>query len=437
MVGTGSANATATSAAKNNLNNDFSNKPELTCFFQTKLLINPKYLLVEDVLGNGCKKMIVGYTDRVIRMYSWSANGSSSLSTQQQLEMGTITFENSWELPDQIYAIKVFKDETAKKSILVSLPGGRVFHCKFSDTFSPPTDYASTCSLADLGSITNNTNTNKSTTNQPTEELINFFSELPSQSSSMPSYLVTNVQFNKCSQYSFLVTTNGDIFFFKMALNNLSRTPIWHRNLAGLVVMKYYKCDINKDGNEELLIATPEGQVFIVSCSGDSICLDLGEPVRAFHIGLYSAENQTVTSSSYSNLLENTTTTNTTTTTHRSEIDLSSNQAFDLALDLKRDDESLNLSHNAASNNSSSISSSSSSNTLCFVFWSSITNKICLLQIDAIITYSKLKPSSQLKYKCENVFSRSSNFSAKLNDLLDSSASSNLNNEVLHGILYQ
>ena len=135
--------------------------------------------------------------------------------------------------------------------------------------------------------------------------------------------------------------------------------------------------------------------------------MDLGEPVRGFHIGLYSTELTT----SSTCLLE-------ASTSARSEIDLcQSNPAFELALDLKSEDYLNN-------------------NTLCFVFWSSITNKICLLQIDAIISYSKLKPASQLKYKCENIFSKSRNFSAKLNQLLESSESKKLNSEVLHGILY-
>jgi hypothetical protein len=138
--------------------------------------------------------------------------------------------------------------------------------------------------------------------------------------------------------------------------------------------------------------------------------LDLGEPVRAFHIGLYSTELASITSTS---LLEATTTTST-----RSEIDLcQSNSAFELALDLKSEDYFNN-------------------NSLCFVFWSSITNKICLLQIDAIITYSKLKPTSQLKYKCENIFSKSRNFSAKLNALLENNTSKKLNSEIVHGIFY-
>ena len=48
--------------------------------------------------------MIVGYTDRIIRVYGWN-NGTSSKNSgnpNQANEVGAIVFENSWELPDQV-----------------------------------------------------------------------------------------------------------------------------------------------------------------------------------------------------------------------------------------------------------------------------------------------------------------------------------------------
>ena len=136
---------------------------------------------------------------------------------------------------------------------MVSLSGGRVFQCKLSTSElidSMPRETSSSSSLSDQIKKGYSNPILSRSPSQPIEEIINFFSELNTNdlnrvSFSMPSYLVTNVQYNKCNQYSFLVTTNGDIFFFKMVLNSLSRTPIWHRNLTGLVVMNYYKCDIN------------------------------------------------------------------------------------------------------------------------------------------------------------------------------------------------
>ena len=125
----------------------------------------------------------------------------------------------------------VLKDEMAKKSLLASLPGGRVFQCKLTDivvdtlpaltTADTTTSSSSSSSLNDLMKKSQSNPLLNRSTSQQVEEIINFFSELNTKdtqriSFSMPSYLVTNVQYNKCNQYSFLVNTNGDVFFFKM-----------------------------------------------------------------------------------------------------------------------------------------------------------------------------------------------------------------------------
>jgi hypothetical protein len=81
------------------------------------------------------------------------------------------------------------------------------------------------------------------------EEVVNYFSDLNQfevERAIIPSYLVTNVTYNKSDQYGFLITMNGDIFFFKLNLNGSTplKTAIWHSNINALV-MKYYKEDIN------------------------------------------------------------------------------------------------------------------------------------------------------------------------------------------------
>lgn len=68
--------------------------------------------------NNGTKKMIVGYTDRLIRVYGWvnvnnngtsnvnSKNSSSTLNSSSYnytfQEVGKFVLEQSWELLDQV-----------------------------------------------------------------------------------------------------------------------------------------------------------------------------------------------------------------------------------------------------------------------------------------------------------------------------------------------
>ena len=158
--------------------------------------------------------------------------------------------------------------------------------------------------------------------------------------------------------------------------------------------------------------------MFLINCYSDVICLDLGEPVKLFHIGYFSIENLMI-----SNLTENIVT---------SEIDLHqcNNPAFELALDSP----TVQLSKSEGDSNQTT-------NSLCFIFVSSITNKINLLQTDIILSYSKLKPLSAINYKCENVFSYSNKFSSKLNELFmnsfsDQDKDNEKKSEVLRQILY-
>ena len=123
-----------------------------------------------------------------------------------------------------------------------------MFICKTFQSADIITDSnsSSASSLSDLVQHSSKI-TNKSS-NYTVEEMINFFAEINSndmQRSNLPCFLVTNVNFNKCNQYGFLITVSGDIFFFRLALNGIpNKTPIWQRNINA-IVMKYYRIDIN------------------------------------------------------------------------------------------------------------------------------------------------------------------------------------------------
>lgn len=168
------------------------------------------------------------------------------------------------------------------------------------------------------------------------------------------------------------------------------------------------------------MIATLDGQIYSINCTGDVICFDLGEPIRGFHIGLYSSE---IFNSSSMSLVDPTT---------ACEIDMHQSSAFELALD------SQPISYSNSNGNNDDINPHNSS--LCVVFISSITNRISLLQTDSILPYSKIKPSStQFRYRCENVFSNIKKFNSKLAQALDfgsNKSNMRLMNELVQNILY-
>jgi hypothetical protein len=163
--------------------------------------------------------------------------------------------------------------------------------------------------------------------------------------------------------------------------------------------------------------------VFVINCSGKFICFDLGEPIKMFHLGYYSTElfpinlTDTGTSSEADLLLHQ----------------LGNNAAFELALDASP----MSPRHEESGSGCGGGGGSQllSNNVLCFVYISSITNKICLLQTEAIIAYSRLKSFTQLKYRCENIFSKRRNFSYKLHQTIENQQR-NYDSQLVHDLLY-
>jgi hypothetical protein len=164
----------------------------------------------------------------------------------------------------------------------------------------------------------------------------------------------------------------------------------------------------------------------------------LGEPIKTFHLGYYSTElfdSSAIQSGGGATATTGggtaaTTTTNATISTAASEADLHPNSqqqcnqsAFELALDA------------SPISPPNRFNEETSNNILCFVYISSITNRICLLQADAIIEYSRLKSFTQLKYKCENIFTKRKNLSYKLYQAAESQGK-NFDSTMIHDILY-
>lgn len=150
--------------------------------------------------------------------------------------------------------------------------------CKTSQTAESldESNSSSTSSLSDLVQKSLILSTSKQKTSNLLEEQLNFFTEINSleiERSTIPTFLVTNINFNKSDQNGYLITMNGDVFFYKMNFgSNLPlKTALWHRNISSLV-LKYYKVDINvseKNFNKNLTF-------FILAIfTKNSLCLNL------------------------------------------------------------------------------------------------------------------------------------------------------------------
>ena len=96
-------------------------KMELKIVYERQLMINPRQILIDDFYNNGSRRMILAYTDRIVRVYGWqnyqvsnvNQQNSASQANLQQSEMdgfkvslqdsGQFVLEHSFELSDLVF----------------------------------------------------------------------------------------------------------------------------------------------------------------------------------------------------------------------------------------------------------------------------------------------------------------------------------------------
>jgi hypothetical protein len=183
-------------------------------------------------------------------------SGSAKVSSYTFQEMGDIVLEQSWELADQVCSIRVLRDPTVCSSfkssafLLVTLSDTRVLMLN-SSSGSSGSSSSTAESTNTLNSSTSSFSSlfNATTSNIPDIiEVANLNSIKTATAATtpcaMPCFLFTNVHFNKQNNYSFMVTSDGEVFFFRIEATKNVREYIWHRALGKLIINQF-KIDIN------------------------------------------------------------------------------------------------------------------------------------------------------------------------------------------------
>jgi hypothetical protein len=88
-------------------------------------------------------------------------------------------------------------------------------------------------------------NSNKKTDQEKLKYGIDMSQHLTNQDSTIPSYIITNVACQReNTQYAFVVTFNGDIFFINLGQLVYNYSKIWHRSINN-IVLNCFKADVN------------------------------------------------------------------------------------------------------------------------------------------------------------------------------------------------
>eukprot|EP00058_Branchiostoma_floridae_P023000 XP_002608490.1 hypothetical protein BRAFLDRAFT_283174 [Branchiostoma floridae] len=94
---------------------------EMTPVYQQLLAANGQAIVIADIDKDGKNEIVIGYTDRVVRAYSWVE--STSATTGQDVLSGKFVLLQTWELVGQVGSIVVTTGVDGQTELLASQPG--------------------------------------------------------------------------------------------------------------------------------------------------------------------------------------------------------------------------------------------------------------------------------------------------------------------------
>lgn len=231
-------------------------------YFTQHLPANGNSLLIDDVDGDGQTEIIVAYSDRVIRCFKWTQEGTSD-----GLDTGSVTGYLKqtchWQLEGQIGSLTVNISEEGKSELLAAQPGGM---------------YVKLCLTIPTGA------------DSPGQTDSPFVEERLGSARIRNNLITTEIVggINKGRRSK----VGGGTFY---ALSTLDGTLILVENKEILWSLQVdhqlfalTKLDVTGNGTEEVVCCGWDGQTYIVNHSRDVVRYQFDEDVTAFTAGHYA-----------------------------------------------------------------------------------------------------------------------------------------------------
>ncbi|CAG9768159.1 unnamed protein product [Ceutorhynchus assimilis] len=291
--GQGPSSAAATtetqSSSESTLDSDLKNtkvlKTPLVCVHIQRIPANIKNLLLGDVDSDGQIEVVVGLTDRVIRSYRFVKNPCKTTNDffkenakPEEKFLGKLVAINKWECANQIGSITLHHSYNGRPSILVGQPGGTFMRirCQMDEgeeelnrsDGSNNGNLPGSIDYQFLG-ISRMRNPNIST------EILGDLKSYASAESVGKIGESTNIS----PPYA-LATLDGTIMLVQDEVI-LWAIAVDHQ------VFALTKLDVTRNGSDDIVVCSWDGQTYILDQSKNSVRFHLEEPVRAFQSGWY------------------------------------------------------------------------------------------------------------------------------------------------------
>ncbi|KAL3842428.1 hypothetical protein ACJMK2_020446 [Sinanodonta woodiana] len=242
-------------------------------FYSQHLPPNGKVMTIDDVDGDGKVELVVGYSDRVVRLFRWHPSGETTLDMDPK---GTLIQEDKWQLAGQIGSITTNISKEGTPQLLASQPGGTYVILLPSALFSlhgdgqsqghsdgRPKDSLTTNFVYDplVSSMARNSNVST--------EIIGAIRKEPITESSS-----TEMLYSLCTlDGTLMLVENGHILWSLQVDHQL---------------FSINKLDVTGNGKEEVVCCAWDGQTYIVNHSREVVRYQFEDSVAAFKAGHYA-----------------------------------------------------------------------------------------------------------------------------------------------------
>ncbi|XP_014273430.1 KICSTOR complex protein ITFG2 isoform X1 [Halyomorpha halys] len=222
------------------------NKPniceKLQLVYQRRIPTNAKVMVLGDIQGDGQTDLIVGLTDRVVRIYRWL----------QTREVASLVCLNKCECASQIGSICIGKDIEGKPCVLVSQPGATYMTISNSQEENPLVEYHEV--------------------------------PLPKLTCSSISSQIVGCVGNDSSIG--VVSLDGTVSYIS------KQKLLWTINVEQQLFTAG-KVSVCNEGGEQIVTSAWSGHTFIIDTQSNIVCFEVGQAIQSFISGIYANNKST------------------------------------------------------------------------------------------------------------------------------------------------
>uniref|UniRef100_A0A5F9D247 Integrin alpha FG-GAP repeat containing 2 n=1 Tax=Oryctolagus cuniculus TaxID=9986 RepID=A0A5F9D247_RABIT len=240
--------------------------------FKQHIPANTKVMLISDIDGDGCRELVVGYTDRVVRAFRWEELGEGG-----EHLTGQLVSLKKWMLEGQVDSLSVTLGPQGVPELMVSQPGCAyaVLLCTWNqDAGSPPTSEGAAEGSRETPAA---------------RDVVLHQTSGRIHNKNVSTHLIGNIKQghnpeSRGSGLFALCTLDGTLKLMEEADKLLWSVQVDHQLFA------LEKLDVTGNGHEEVVACAWDGQTYIIDHNRTVVRFQVDENIRAFCAGLYACK---------------------------------------------------------------------------------------------------------------------------------------------------